>query len=132
MTRGIKDFKNMDRQAALNRNGQIYELWRDIGPASQWPFLIRRLFWTKNLRHFQRILVCTFCFVNGLNPIVFEEWAVLFGLCSNSSSIQHIKNLFRLFENGRNYTLYAWNVSARRYEYLDGRVRRYTHRSRRN
>ena len=34
----------------------------------------------------------------------------------------------RLFESGRNYSLYGWNVSNRRYEYLNGTVRIYTPR----
>ena len=32
----------------------------------------------------------------------------------------------------RDKLYYAWNVSNRRYEYLDGRVRLHTHRSRRH
>ena len=126
----------MDRESVRSRNTEIYRLWTSIqdiiGPAPQWPHLIRRLFWTKNLKHWDRILVCTFCFINGLNPLVLEEWAVLIGMCSNRSAINHMRALLRLFEGGRNYTLYAWNVSNRRYEYLDGRVGLYTHRSRRH
>ena len=37
----------------------------------------------------------------------------------------HLRAVFHLFDEGRQYRLYAWNVSQRRYEYLDGRVRRY-------
>ena len=118
----------------------IAEKWSDIteiiGPANQWPFNIRRLFWTPNLHHFERILVAAFCYVNGLNPVICLEWAVLLHLCRNWSSFNHLRALFklffRLFRSGRNYTLYAWQVSFRRYEYLDGRVRRYQPRHQRN
>ena len=50
--------------ARRERNRQIAETWSDIteiiGPANQWPYNIRHLFWTLNLHHFERILVVTF------------------------------------------------------------------------
>ena len=60
-----------------SRNQLIYRCWRDIqdiiGRAAQWPFQVRRLFWSSGLRHWDRIIICTFCFVNGLIPIVFSS-----------------------------------------------------------
>jgi hypothetical protein len=50
-----------------------------IGSASLWPTRIRRLFWTAGLRHFDRVLLCTFAWVNGLNPEVVYEWVELLG-----------------------------------------------------
>lgn len=58
------------------RNGVTNQLifinWRDIQnlirPAAQWPYEVHRLFWKSGLTHFHRILMCTFCYVNGLNP----------------------------------------------------------------
>ena len=56
------------------RNRKIYELWTDIqdvvGPAKEWPLMIRRLFWTRNISHTMRPILCAFTFVNGLNPVV--------------------------------------------------------------
>lgn len=119
----------------VSRNRRIYVLWEDIqeiiGPASHWPHMIRRLFWRRNLQHFQRILVCTFVFVNGLNPIIFDEWMLLMNLCRDQAAINHVRNLFRLFESGRYYRLYAYNVLQGHYEYLDGTPRVYQHRSNR-
>ena len=59
-----------------------------VGPARDWPFLIRRLFWTKNMRHFQRILIATFVYVNGLNPVIFMEWADQLNLARGKESIR--------------------------------------------
>ena len=121
--------------AGVSRNRQIYELWRDIqdivGSASLWPYKIRRLFWTEGVQHFDRILLATFVLVNGLNPVVFLEWADLLNLCRDRAARRHFDALFRYLPH-RNYTLYAYNVTMNRYEYLDGRVRRYVHASRRN
>ena len=39
-----------------------------IGLANRWPYMIRRLFWTRNIYHLQRIIVCAFGYVNGLYP----------------------------------------------------------------
>ena len=115
------------------RAAKIRDLWAEIqdiiGPANFWPHLIRRLFWTRNINHFQRILVCTFVFINALNPEVFIEWAQLMHLCRDRAADNHIRAFFRLLANGRNYNLYAFHVLRGRYEYLDGRVRRYTHGS---
>lgn len=106
------------------RNQQIFALWREmqdiIGEANLWPRRIRRYFWTKNLKHWERCLVSAFVYINGLNPVVFMEWANLFGLCRDRAAVCHFEALFRLYEAGRNYRLYAWNVSTKRYEYLDG------------
>ena len=81
------------------------------------------------MKHFDRILLATFVLVNGLNPEVFLEWAELLHLCRDAR--RHFEALFRLLPD-RNYTLYAYNVTMNRYEYLDGRVRTYVHASRRN
>ena len=102
-----------------------------IGPASLWPAIIRRIFSRTNLKHFDRIMYATFCYVNGLNPEVAMEWAMTRGLCRDTAAENHLKALFKLFDNGRKYKLYAFNVAMRRYEYLDGTVRTYVHKSER-
>ena len=81
------------------RNQRIHHLWMDIqdivGPARLWPFQVRRSFWTRGLTHWQRILVCTFSFVNGLNPAVFLEWSGLLHLFRNQEGMRHVEALFR-------------------------------------
>ena len=93
---------------------QIYEVWMTIqdiiGPAYLWPINIRRYFRTSNLNHYQRILVCTFVYVNGLNPEIFMEWVQLLNLARDPAAIRHFNALFRLFESGRNYTLYTVRI----------------------
>ena len=103
------------QSANFSRNRQIYELWMSIqdiiGAAYLWPINIRRLFWIGNLSHFQRIVVFTFVYVNGVNPEIFKEWVELLNLARNSEAIRHFNTLFHLFDSGGNYQLYAYNVS---------------------
>ena len=49
------------------------------------------------------------------------EWADLLNLCNDGAARRHFEALFRLLPE-RNYTLYAYNITNNRYEYLDGRV----------
>ena len=119
-----------------SRNRQIYLQWtliQDIiGPANLWPHKIRELFWKKNLKHFHRIIVCAFVYVNGLNPELFFEWCELLELGRDRPAKNHFRALFRYFDNGNcSRSLYAFNVTNRRYEYLDGTVRRYVNRQNR-
>lgn len=119
----------------MSRNKAIYELWRDlqdvVGPARLWPYNIRKLFWKKNLKHWERILLAAFAYVNGLNPEMFLDWVKLMGLCRDNSGIRHFTAFFRLVDSGRMYKLYAYNVTNNRYEYLDGTIRHYIHRNNR-
>ena len=118
----------------VTRNALIYQQWtliQDIvGPTRLWPYSIRRLFWTENLKHFQRIIICAFVYVNGLNQEIFLEWVELMNLGRDRSVRNRYTALFRLFES-ENYStaLYAYNASNYRYEYLNGAVRRYIHRT---
>ncbi len=61
-----------------------------IGSASLWP---RRqlddFFGPKNLSRFQRFLVVCFCYVNGLSPADFWDWANLLHLCRGQAARQH-------------------------------------------
>ena len=117
---------------SVARNRVVYEHWMAIqdiiGDAKLWPKSTRKLFWTTHLRHFQRILIATFAYVNGLSPELFMEWARLMDLGRDSAAYRHFDALFRIFPN-RNYKMYAFHVANNRYEYLDGSVRQYTHRT---
>ena len=44
-----------------------------IRPAAQWPSNIRRLFLTRGIQHFDRVLIVTFARVNGLVEETFVE-----------------------------------------------------------
>ena len=118
-----------------DRNREIYEMWRDIqdliGPARTWPYNVRRYFWTQNLKHFERIVLAVFVWINGLNPEILMEWCHLKGLLRDQAAVHHMEALFRLFRH-KNYRLYGYNVTNRRYEYLDGTVRHYIHASERH
>ena len=110
-------------------------MWRDIqniiGDAKEWPKRMRRLFWGLNteekkvpLTHFERLIVCSFVYVNGLNPIVFYDWCRLVNIV-DKSGLHHIQYLLEKAFVEKRYTLYAYNVSTKRYEYLDGSPRIY-------
>ena len=120
----------------MSKNKKIYESWVDIqdiiGNASLWPLKIRRLFWKQGVKHFDRILLATFVYVNGLNPEVFLDWARLIGLGSDMAAYRHFEALFKLLPEKNYKGLYAYNVTMNRYEYIDGSVRKYVHASKRN
>ncbi|GFR76051.1 hypothetical protein ElyMa_005791700 [Elysia marginata] len=108
-----------------SRRRLLYRLWTDIqdciGSASQWPRKIRALFWTKNPSHWDRILLCAFVHVNPLNPVIFFEWVAAFCMFDNRENVNHMRRLLNYFDEGRYArSLYAWNNSMYRYEYLDG------------
>lgn len=109
----------------------VYYIQEVIRPANLWPLSIRRLFWTRPLRHWQRILICTFAYINGINPEVLIEWVLLLSLLNNEPGVRHIQRFFILVEIRRNNTLYSWIVSTRRYELMDGRPRTYLPRGER-
>ena len=112
----------------------VYRQWmliqEIVGDAKRWPRLTRRLFWKQNVKHFERLLLSAFVYVNGLNPDIFLEWAYLVHMCRDESGYRHFRDLFRLFDD-RHYNLYAFHVGNNRYEYIDGTVRHYLHASRR-
>lgn len=58
---------------------------------------------------------------------MFEEWTKLQCLGRDDAAYRHLHALFRLFHD-RHYKLYAWHV-GNRYEYIDGTIRRYIHKS---
>ena len=63
---------------------------------------------------------------------VFTAWAQMMGLCRDRAAMDEMKSLLNAWEeNPKKWTpsFYAWNVSMNRYEYLDGSVRVYVHKS---
>lgn len=107
----------------MSRNLQVFNTWTLIqdlvGDATTWPRIIRRVFWDKDAGHWQRIMLATFAFVNGLTPSVLFEWLSLLNFPQRK--IDHMKYLIKRFEdNPRCYRLYSWNTTMRRYEWLDG------------
>lgn len=119
----------------MSRQDQIRDLWRDIqdiiGTSSLWPEHIRRLFWTRDISNVQRLLICAFCYVNGLNPQVFLQWATLLHLFRDNGARNHAIYLFAAFHQNRYRYLYGYNITNNRYEYLDGSVRVYIHKTHR-
>ena len=70
-------------------------LWGDIldiiGPVKKWPPKMRNLFFKQGLSHFERLKVCTFVYVNGLNPVMFFEGADFHSCCQMNLHIGNAK-----------------------------------------
>ena len=104
-------------------------LWGDIldiiGPVKKWQPKMRNLFFKQGLSHFERLKVCAFVYVNGLNPVMFFEWADFLQLLSDKAARRECENWFAEFE--KNTTkwkhIYQFNVYYHRYEFIDGRVK---------
>ena len=118
-----------------SRNRKTYELWcllQDlIGKATLWPYAIRRLFWTRHISYFNRMLVTVFAYVNGLSLDALLQWVDHMFLCRDAAARTHIINLWRDFNNGRNGHLYGYNITMNRYETVSGNVRHYVHKTKR-
>ena len=80
------------REPAFNmsRQGLTHEKWdliqNLIGPADKWPFFIRRNFPTPGLKHWDKIMLVTFAFVNGLAPELLMEWVELMDLARDRAA----------------------------------------------
>ena len=116
-----------------SNNRLIYESWRDIqyiiGEAHRWPVRIRKLFWTQNVQHFDRILLATFVLVNGMNPEQFMDWARLMKLGRDEAAYRHFDYFFLTIPQQKSQSLYAFNITTGRYEYINGEPRYYVHSS---
>ena len=119
----LKQYKPLPRR--------ICELWLDIqdiiGPVKKWPPKMRNLFFTEHLRHHQRLQICAFVYVNGLNPEFLFEWADQFKLFKDANARRECDNWFKEFDTNcfKWDQIYQFNVYHHRYEYIDGRVKFY-------
>lgn len=115
--------------AVKTRNYQIYDQWRVLqlilGPAKLWSISRWKLFWTKNLKNFQRALICAFVFVNGLDPILFFEWTNLMGLVQKlickefSLPLNRGNTAFLLFQyHHGQVNIYYFNISYAKWEVI--------------
>ena len=91
-----------------------------IGHADEWPSNIRQLFWSGNVTHFNRLKLCDFVAVNGLNPEVFHEWIDVVGLARDLSALNEFKSLLHTFTtNPEKWNrACAFHVLNYRYEYI--------------
>ena len=111
-------------------SSKVYNLWKDIqdiiGPATLWPFKIRKNFWNNKITHFDRIILCDFSYINGLNPLVLLQWFRLISVTSiGDDRERHIIYIFKSLEEGIYKGLYSWNIYNGRYETIDGSIRMY-------
>ena len=91
---------------SIEMSAQVtYRLWMDIqdivGNAFLWLRRVRLWFWKRNLGHWDSVLVCAFCYVNGLNPAVLLEWLVLRRSCTvGDAKYEHICRLLDYMAKG--------------------------------
>ena len=103
---------------------KICQLWLDIqdiiGPVHNWPPKIRNLFFTNNLTHYQRLKICTFVYVNSLNPVMLFEWNEHFRLVTKPDALRECRNWFKEFETNvfKWQDMYQYNVYNHRCEFI--------------
>ena len=68
-----------------------------IGPSEHWPKKILELFWSRNVGHWDRFMLCTFIVVNGLNPEIFLEWIDVIGMATDKHSVREFKSVLDTF-----------------------------------
>ena len=95
-----------------------------IGPSEEWPEGFLKLFWTRNLKHWDRFVLCCFIAVNGLNPEVFMEWVDVMHLASDYEAVREFKSLLNDFTNNASKwtRAYGYHVLNHCYEYVSGTV----------
>ena len=99
-----------------------------IGEAKLWPKNIRKLFWKKNVKYFERFMLCLFVYINGLQQDIFIGWCELMGLLRDHAAKSHIISLFSDFDRkimDQHQKYYSFNVTTRKYEYLNGAMVRF-------
>ena len=104
-------------------------LWDDIcdiiGDSDKWPTKIKNLFWSRNVTHYNRLILCAFVYVNGLNPEVFMEWSDVVGLCRDTTAVREMETWFQEFETNQKKwrNIYQYNIFNHQYEFLNGEVK---------
>ena len=104
-----------------------YELWKKIqnslGNAKAWPGKYRQLFWTKNLDYWDRLMLCTFVYINKLDHKMFFDWAKFKGLFQNQKAVDQAKRFLNIFNGGALPKLYGYNIKNKQYEWVNGGAR---------
>ena len=122
----VATYLNQEKMDFNEKHSQEYRLWVTIGDvigeAKNWPKEMRKLFWTPNLKNFQRFLVCLFSYINGLHPDILLEWVTMKGLCRDMQAYHHIRYLMDdlEFKPAKYKKYYQYNVSLGRYENVLG------------
>ena len=111
-----------------NAGRAVYDLFLliqdSIGPKEFWPVSIQRLFWQRDLRHWERVRLAAFFYINGLNPEIYEDWGEAHDVCAET--VRHILALLFRFEfKNDKYNLWGYNVVMGRYEDLQGNIKNY-------
>ena len=104
-------------------------LWLDIqeiiGPVKNWPPRIRNLFFKEKASDYERLKLCAFCYINGLNPELFFEWAHYLKILKDDTAKRECTTWLHEFEtnNIKWKRIYQYNVYYHRYEFIDGSIK---------
>jgi hypothetical protein len=111
----------------MNPKDELWLLIQDlIGPAFEWPSEMQKYFWQSNVKHFDRLLIATFVYVNGLHPDIFMKWVDMTSMCRDNAAREHLVYLSKRFHTGDYlHTMYGFNIVCNEFQYLDGRKRKY-------
>lgn len=111
----------------VNWNMQQHQLFHEIqdiiGDFSLWPHNIQTWFIhgvPQGRGQRLRPIMAAFFWVNGLNPIVVQEWCMLNPTVFSERAVNHLAWLFQSFENGYLKYMYSYNITMGRYEKIDG------------
>ena len=96
-----------------------------IGPSNEWLEKILKLFWSRNVKHWDRFLLTTFIVVYRLNPEVFLDWINVIHLARDNAALEELKYLIHTFTTNTSKwnRAYGYNILNHRYEYLRGEVK---------
>jgi hypothetical protein len=118
----------------MNPRDKFWLLLQDlIGPSSLWPTQMCTYFWQNHVNHFDRLVIATFVYVNGLHPDIFMQWVDMSTMCRDNAAREHLVYLLKRFHKGEYlHTLYAFNIVCNEFQFLDGRKRIYIKKNKAN
>ena len=105
-----------------------FELICDIiGPKALWPQSIVQAYESSHMTNGQRFKLVIFNYVNGLNPIIFEEFCIARRTLRDDAALNHIQRISQICEAGilNRRTWYSFNVANTCWQYLDGSTKYY-------
>ena len=105
---------------------ELFDLIADlIGNPAQWPSKIVSLWWSRNIKHLERMQVAAFAYVNCLDPVIFLEWCDIIGWARDANARIELASWIYSFDTNPEkwHSIYAYNVWWHRYEFINGVVK---------
>jgi len=98
-----------------------------IGDKSLWPRSIVQAYESRHMTYGQRFKLVIFNYVNGLNPLIFQDFCIERRTLRDDEALNHIQRISEICEAGNLYrkTWYSFNVANTCWQYLDGSTKYY-------